>query len=73
MTRDQFEPADHQSCSAEDDSECRARQIGPRWQESELGTDGLQLLFDTGEIGARLGSGPHVYNVGHAGMLPEDG
>jgi len=73
MPGDQLEPADHQPCGAEDDPERRARQIGPGWQESELGTDGVQLLFDAGEFAARLGGGPHVYNVGHAGMLPEDG
>ncbi len=31
---------------------------------AELGTDGLQLLFDVGELVARLGGGPHAQDVG---------
>ena len=73
MPRDQLKPADHQPCRAEDDPERSARQIRARWQESELGTDSLQLLFDAGEIGARLIGGPHMYDVGHAGRLSEAG
>jgi hypothetical protein len=73
MPPDQLEPPDHQYCRAEDDPERRTRQFGPRWYAGKSGMDGLELLFDKGEFGARLVGSPHIQDLGHAGMLSKAG